>query len=87
MLFWVEGLPTAAVTDLGATPNGEDQADRPRRSGRDEREIRQPVHHRHHSGEDLSGQDKDNTVTVVQNILVANAKMADRLPTTSSRRS
>ena len=43
--FWVGGLPTAAVTDLGATPEREDQADRPRRRGRqDERQVRQPLH-------------------------------------------
>ena len=32
--FWVGGLPTAAVTDLGATPGRQDQADRPRRCRR-----------------------------------------------------
>ena len=37
--FWVGGLPTAAVTDLGATPS-EDQDDRPCRYGRkDEQEV------------------------------------------------
>ena len=43
--FWVGGLPTAAVTDLGATPGREDQADRSRRSGRqDERQVRRHLY-------------------------------------------
>ena len=52
--FWVGGLPTAGVTDLAATPGRQDQADRPRRRGRqDERQIRQSVRHRCHSGGDI----------------------------------
>ena len=54
--FWVGGLPTAAVTDLGATPGIKikliDHADL---VDEDEREVRQPLHHRRDPGEDVSG--------------------------------
>ena len=54
--FWVGGLPTAAVTDLGASPGIKiklvDHADV---VDQDEREVRQPLHHRRDPGEDLSG--------------------------------
>jgi TRAP transporter TAXI family solute receptor len=54
--FWVGGLPTAAVTDLGATPGTKikliDHSDGRRQ---DERQIRQHLHGRNHPGQDLSG--------------------------------
>ena len=54
--FWVGGIPTAAVTDLAATPGHEDQADRPRRHRReDERQIRQALYRQHDQGGRLSG--------------------------------
>ena len=76
--FWVGGLPTAAVTDLAATPGDQDQADRPCRRGRqDERQVRQALQRGHHPGQHLSGQDKDNADTEVWNILVTSDKMPD----------
>ena len=77
-LFWVGGIPTAAITDLGATPGVKikmiDTADLV------------PVMNKKYN--DLystdvikagayPGQDKDNPVSVVWNILVANASMPD----------
>ena len=56
VFFWVGGLPTAAVTDLGATPGRQDQAGRygaPRRQ--DERQIQRSLQHWRDTGEDLSG--------------------------------
>src|SRR5918996_750942 len=78
--FWVGGLPTAAVTDLGATPNVKikliDHAD-----------IVDKMNAKYNNlyttgvipAKTYPGQDKDNAVTVVQNILVANAKMPDQV--------
>jgi TRAP transporter TAXI family solute receptor len=78
--FWVGGLPTAAVTDLGATPNVKikliDHAD-----------IVDKMNAKYNNlyttgviqAKTYPGQDKDNAVTVVQNILVANAKMTDKV--------
>ena len=78
--FWVGGLPTAAVTDLGATPNVRikliDHADLVDK-------MNAKYDNLYTSGvipaKTYPGQDKDNTVTVVQNILVSNAKMADQV--------
>ena len=54
--FWVGGLPTAAVTDLGATPNVKIKLiDHAELGRQDEREIRQPLYDRRDPGEDLSG--------------------------------
>src|SRR5215813_14074653 len=78
--FWVGGLPTAAVTDLGATPNVKikmiDHAD-----------TVDKMNAKHNNlyttgvipAKTYPGQDKDNAIAVVQNILVANAKMADKV--------
>ena len=53
--FWVGGLPTAAVTDLGATPGVKikmvDHADV---VDEDERQIRNALCHGRHPGQDLS---------------------------------
>src|SRR6266540_349215 len=78
--FWVGGLPTAAVTDLGATPNVKlkliDHAD-----------LVDKMNAKHNNlyttgvipAKTYPGQDKDNPIAVVQNILVANAKMTDKV--------
>jgi uncharacterized protein len=78
--FWVGGLPTAAVTDLGATPNVKikmiDHAGAVDKMNAKYGDL-------YTTGvipaKTYPGQDKDNAIAVVQNILVANAKMADRV--------
>ena len=78
--FWVGGLPTAAVTDLGATPNVKikmiDHADTVDK-------MNAKYSNLYTTGvipaKTYPGQDKDNSIAVVQNILVANAKMADQV--------
>jgi len=78
--FWVGGLPTAAVTDLGATPGVKivmiDHADvvekmNVKYSGIYSTDVI--------PAGTYPGQDKDNQVAVVQNILVANASMPDQM--------
>jgi len=78
--FWVGGLPTAAVTDLGATPGVKlklvDTAD-----------LTEKMNAKYGSlyskgvipAKTYPGQDADNQIAVVQNILVANAKMPDQV--------
>jgi TRAP transporter TAXI family solute receptor len=78
--FWVGGLPTAAVTDLGATPGVKikmvDHAD-----------VVDKMNAKYGGiyttgvipAKTYPGQDKDNAITIVQNILVANASMADKV--------
>jgi TRAP transporter TAXI family solute receptor len=78
--FWVGGLPTAAVTDLGATPGVKivmvDHADVVDAMNKKYGGI-------YSSGvipaKTYPGQGKDNAIAVVQNILVANAKMPDQV--------
>src|SRR5829696_3622372 len=78
--FWVGGLPTAAVTDLGATPGVKikmiDHGDAVEKMNAKYGPL-------YSAGEippkTYPGQDKDNTITVVQNILVANAKMPEKV--------
>jgi uncharacterized protein len=78
--FWVGGLPTAAVTDLGATPGVKivlvDHADVVDKMNAKYGGI-------YSSGtiptNTYPGQDKNNQVAVVQNILVANASMPDKM--------
>jgi TRAP transporter TAXI family solute receptor len=78
--FWVGGLPTAAVTDLGATPGVKiklvDTADLTEK-------MNAKYGNLYSKGvipaKTYPGQDKDNAVAVVQNILVANAKMSDKV--------
>ena len=78
--FWVGGLPTAAVTDLGATPNVKikmiDHADTVDK-------MNKKYDNLYTTGvipaKTYQGQDKDNSIAVVQNILVANAKMSDKV--------
>jgi len=76
--FWVGGLPTAAVTDVGATPNVKivmiDTADQVAK-------MNAKYGNLYSKGvipaKTYPGQDKDNPIAVVQNILVANANMPD----------
>jgi TRAP transporter TAXI family solute receptor len=78
--FWVGGLPTAAVTDLGATPNVKIKMI-------DHAEAVEKMNVKYggiYSAEVIPaktypGQDKDNKIAVVQNILVTNASMPDKV--------
>src|SRR3954470_21174690 len=78
--FWVGGLPTSAVTDLGATPGVKikmiDHADAVEAMNKKYGPL--------YSADIIKaktypGQDKDNTISVVQNILVSNASMTDKI--------
>ena len=78
--FWVGGLPTAAVTDLGASPGVKlklvDTAD-----------LTEKMNAKYGAlyskgvipAKTYPGQDADNKIAVVQNILVANADMPDKV--------
>jgi hypothetical protein len=76
--FWVGGLPTAAVTDVGATPNVKIRLV-------DTSDLVEKMNAKYSKlyskgvipSKTYPGQDKDNSVAVVQNILVANANMPD----------
>ena len=76
--FWVGGLPTAAVTDVGATPNVKIRLV-------DTSDLVDKMNAKYSKlyskgvipSKTYPGQDKDNSVAVVQNILVANANMPD----------
>jgi uncharacterized protein len=78
--FWVGGLPTAAVTDLGASPGVKlkliDTADLTEK-------MNAKYGNLYSKGvipaKTYPGQDTDNKIAVVQNILVANAKMPDQI--------
>src|SRR5216683_5155423 len=78
--FWVGGLPTAAVTDLAATPGI-------RIRMVDHANLVAAMNKKYGNLyiEDVipkatyRGMDADNAIAVVQNILVANAKMADKV--------
>jgi TRAP transporter TAXI family solute receptor len=78
--FWVGGLPTAAVTDLGATPGV-------KIAMIDHAEVVAKMNAKYggiySSGvipaKTYPGQTKDNPIAVVQNILVANASMPDKV--------
>lgn len=76
--FWVGGLPTAAVTDLGATPGLKikmiDHADTVAKMNAKYGDLYAPSVIKAGT---YPGQDKDNRIAVVWNILVANAKMPD----------
>src|SRR3954454_15335334 len=79
--FWVGGLPTAAVTDLAATPGVKMKMV-------DHAEVVDKMNAKHGNLYAASvikavvypGQDKDNKNTVVWNILVANASLSDEMP-------
>jgi TRAP transporter TAXI family solute receptor len=76
--FWVGGIPTAAVTDLGATPGVKmkmiDHADTVDKMNAKYGKLYTAGDITHGS---YPGQDKDNKIAVVWNILVANEKMSD----------
>jgi hypothetical protein len=77
--FWVGGLPTAAVTDLAATPNTKivlvDTGDLVQKMNAKYNDL-------YTTGvipaKTYPGQDKDNPVAVIQNILVAHESMPDK---------
>jgi TRAP transporter TAXI family solute receptor len=78
--FWVGGLPTAAVTDLGATPGVKLKLV-------DHSDVVEKMNAKYGEGlyskgvipaKTYPGQDKDNQISVVQNILVADAKMSEK---------
>jgi TRAP transporter TAXI family solute receptor len=78
--FWVGGLPTAAVTDLGATPNVKIKMI-------DHSDVVDKMNAKYGGlyttgvipAMTYPGQDKDNAISVVQNILVTNAKLPDQV--------
>jgi TRAP transporter TAXI family solute receptor len=78
--FWVGGLPTAAVTDLAATPGVKLVLI-------DHSEVLDKMNAKYGGiysagvipAKTYPGQDTDNKITVVQNILIANAKMPDQV--------
>ncbi len=77
--FWVGGLPTAAVTDLGATPGVKLKLV-------DHSEVVEKMNAKYGGiysegvipAKTYPGQDKDNRISVVQNILVADAKTPEK---------
>jgi TRAP transporter TAXI family solute receptor len=78
--FWVGGLPTAAVTDLGATPGVKLKLI-------DHSEVVAKMNAKYGGiysegvipPKTYPGQDKDNKISVVQNILISNAAMPDQV--------
>ncbi|MGE3147932.1 MAG: TAXI family TRAP transporter solute-binding subunit [Pseudorhodoplanes sp.] len=76
--FWVGGIPTAAVTDLGATPGVKIKMI-------DHSEVVEAMNKKYGSlyaadvikAGTYPGQDKDNKIAVVWNILVTTDKMSD----------
>src|SRR4051812_17681322 len=78
--FWVGGLPTAAVTDLGATPGLKIKMI-------DHSETVPKMNEKYgnlYAADTIKtgtypGQDKDNQIATVWNIMVVNAKMQDQL--------
>jgi uncharacterized protein len=78
--FWVGGLPTAGVTDLGATPGVKIKMI-------DHSETVAKMNAKYGNlyvtdvipTKTYPGQDKDNKIATVQNILVSNDKMSDDL--------
>ena len=77
--FWVGGLPTAAVTDLGATPNTKivmiDTADLVPKMNAKYNDLYTTDTIK---AKTYPGQDKDNQVAVIQNILIAHESMPDQ---------
>ena len=78
--FWVGGLPTAAVTDLGATPgvkikmiDHSDTVDK-MNDKYGKLYVTDTI-----PAKTYPGQEKDNTIATVQNILVTDDKMSDDL--------
>jgi TRAP transporter TAXI family solute receptor len=77
--FWVGGLPTAAVTDLAASPGVKIKLI-------DHGDVVDKMNAKYGNiyssdvipAKTYPGQDKENKIAVVQNILVANGKMSDK---------
>jgi TRAP transporter TAXI family solute receptor len=78
--FWVGGLPTAAVTDLGATPGVKikmiDHADLFEKMNQKYGNLYAPDVIKAGT---YPGQDKDNQITTVWNIMVTSAKIPEQL--------
>jgi TRAP transporter TAXI family solute receptor len=78
--FWVGGLPTAAVTDLGATPGVKikmiDHADLFEKMNQKYGNLYAPDVIKAGT---YPGQDKDNHITTVWNIMVTSAKIPEQL--------
>ena len=78
--FWVGGIPTAAVTDLGATPGLKlkliDHADLAEKMNAKYGNLYAPDAIKAGS---YPGQDKDNAQVNVWNILIANAKLSEQM--------
>jgi TRAP transporter TAXI family solute receptor len=78
--FWVGGLPTAAVTDLGATPGVKLKLV-------DHSDVVDKMNAKYGGmystgvipAKTYPGQDKDNKIAVVQNVLVADASMPEKV--------
>jgi TRAP transporter TAXI family solute receptor len=78
--LWVGGLPTAAVTDLGATPGLKIKMI-------DHGELVPKMLEKYPGlyapavikAKSYPGQDTDNSIAVVWNIMVVNAKMSDKM--------
>jgi TRAP transporter TAXI family solute receptor len=78
--FWVGGLPTAAVTDVGATPNLKIKMI-------DTAQLVDKMNKKYNNlyskgvipAKTYPGQTTDNPIAVVQNILVANAAMPEKV--------
>jgi TRAP transporter TAXI family solute receptor len=78
--FWVGGLPTAAVTDLGATPGVKIKLV-------DHSDVVDKMNAKYGGmystgvipAKTYPGQDKDNKISVVQNVLVADASMPEKV--------
>jgi TRAP transporter TAXI family solute receptor len=77
--FWVGGLPTAAVTDLGATPGVKiKMVDHDDVVGKMNAKFGNIYATDVIPAKTYPGQDKDNKIAVVQNILVASGKMSEK---------
>ncbi len=78
--FWVGGLPTAAVTDLGATPGVTIKlVDTAGLTDKMNAKYGKLYSKGVIPAKTYPGQTADNNIAVVQNILVANAKMTDKM--------
>jgi TRAP transporter TAXI family solute receptor len=84
--FWVGGLPTAAVTDLGATPNVKIKMI-------DHSEVVDKMNAKYGKlyttdvipAKTYPGQDKDNKISTVWNILVTDDKLSDEMAYTLNK--
>jgi TRAP transporter TAXI family solute receptor len=78
--FWVGGLPTAAVTDLGASPGVKiKMVDHANAVDKMNAKFGKLYSAGVIPAKTYPGQDQDNKIAVVWNILIANAKMPDQV--------